>query len=419
MFKYKNYSLLLLLIFFVFSISCSDASKEKRNRERKALTFAIAAPFIPGPVVDYSGREAQTRGRLLTSQQQWDIPLSYLASMTYIAEYPILRADYGAKFYLLTYETIDFEGGITAASGALWVPAKDGPLSMLLMCHGTELSADMTLMRTAPGVFAGKGYFSVQSDYLGYGASSGMIHPYAHASTMASSSVDILRAAIKFAEYNGIALNSKLFVTGYSEGGMAALATVREIEANYSASYTITAAAPASGPYDMIATASYYLQPNLTVETNYLAFMIPAYNSIYKWARPLSDFMKEPYASWFTSDPYPRADAGRIARQLPHNTSDFLNSSFISNYNCSLEPVMVSRLTENNTYNFVPQCSIRLYAGAGDTQVPPFNTVNAAAYFSSNSAPNASSVVLDAGYGDHGDIIIPIHALMIQWFSGF
>lgn len=399
--------------------ACSndDARKENKTEQQEAL-LVLVSPFLPGPEVDYRSRESATEGRLLTAQRQWSLPLGYAASMTRFDGYPEFTSAYAVDYYTITYETLDLDDNLVAASGCVWVPQSSSPLPVLVYCHGTNISTSVMSQHVQVGLFAGKGYFAAGPDYLGYQASVSLGHPYVHAKTLARSSMDLLRAAKKFAEYNGITISNKLFVAGYSEGGMAALATVRLLEDNL---IPITAAAVGSGPYDLRGSVDALLKPNTIVNPNNVVFLVTAYNAIYSDLRkPLSYYLKEPYATWLTDDPYPRPDSSAISAQLPKNTDDLLQAAFITSYNDGSEFELEGHLDENATYTFKPKCPLTLYAGDGDTIVPADNTRTAYNYFlTAPAAPNVTQVVLDASYGDHGPLVLPIFSRLLTWFAGF
>ena len=63
--------------------------------------------------------------------------------------------------------------------------------------------------------------------------------------------IDMLHAAAAFTAQNDVHTNSQLFITGYSQGGHAAMALHREIDRNWSDEFTVTASAPLSGPYSI------------------------------------------------------------------------------------------------------------------------------------------------------------------------
>ncbi len=425
----KHITLVLVCIAMLAVLQCNRADENRQIEDTAGgMYLFISFPFLPGPYVDYSDIEPTQRGRLIGSQRLWDLPIQYIQIFVqqYLAsvgrplsDYPALAPICGATYYYIVYETIDWNGNLVRASGTIWVPKLYSSLPMLAYCHGTQLSSSTDLIRIQNGLFAARGFFTAGPDYLGYGDSAALDHPYCHASTMASSTVDFIRAAKKFAEYNEINLNGKLFVTGISEGGMTAMATVRELEANYATIHPLLAAAPISGPYDLTSTASYYIVPNKTLtgsQLNYMVFITPIYLTIYGTGKTLDYYVKEPYATWFTQDRYPRADGDTISNQIPTNTSDLMTSAFIASYQGAGETDLKAAIALNNTYNFVPKCHIRLYAATGDTHVPPFNADNAYGYFTANGALHAS---IEKVSGDHGSSAIPLFAKMIEWFSSF
>src|ERR1051326_8920384 len=97
--------------------------------------------------------------------------------------------------------------------------------------------------------FATSGYAVAMPDYLGLGDSPGL-HPYHHARSEATASVDMLRAARAFCAANGFQLNGRLFLAGYSQGGHATMALLRELETWHMNEFTVTACAPMAGAYD-------------------------------------------------------------------------------------------------------------------------------------------------------------------------
>ena len=65
--------------------------------------------------------------------------------------------------------------------------------------------------------------------------------------------VDGLRAAKKYLQADSSTKpSSKLFISGYSQGGHVAMATHKVIERDYSSEFTVTASGPMSGPHNMV-----------------------------------------------------------------------------------------------------------------------------------------------------------------------
>lgn len=172
--------------------------------------------------------------------------------------------------YHLEYETVGGQGEATTASGALMVPkgsdpSCQGPRPIVLYAHGTSTgkSYNIAAITGTSGnindegallatVFAAQGYIVVAPNYAGYDTSSLSYHPYLVANQQSHDMMDALTAARSAFSTLGVSGSSKLFVTGYSQGGYVALATLKAMQ---TAGIPVTAAAPMSGPYALSAFA--------------------------------------------------------------------------------------------------------------------------------------------------------------------
>ncbi len=170
----------------------------------------------------------------------------------------------GVDFYYLKFMTVGGAGEMTQSSGALMVPTGaapgcSGPLPIVEYAHGTQTNqaaniANITDPSNAEGaliaaMFAAQGYIVVAPNYAGYDISTLGYHPFINANQQSAEMMDILaaaRTALPNTFTHTTVGNGKLFLTGYSEGGHVAMATLRALEA---AGDTVTAAAPMSGPY--------------------------------------------------------------------------------------------------------------------------------------------------------------------------
>ncbi|HTB28169.1 MAG TPA: hypothetical protein VK715_04370 [Steroidobacteraceae bacterium] len=170
----------------------------------------------------------------------------------------------GVDFYYIRFWTVGGAGETTESSGALMVPtgaapACSGPRPIVEYAHGTNPNkalniADITNTANTEGVliaamFAAQGYIVVAPNYAGYDISTLGYHPFLNAAQQSGEMMDILaaaRTALPTTLSSATSDNGQLFLTGYSEGGHVAMATLRAMQA---AGKTVTAAAPMSGPY--------------------------------------------------------------------------------------------------------------------------------------------------------------------------
>lgn len=201
--------------------------------------------------------------------------------------------------YHLQYETVGGRGEATTASGALMVPSGvdsscQGPRPVVVYAHGTSTEkafniADVSGMGSNVGansegvllaaVFAAEGYIVVAPNYAGYDTSALSYHPYLVADQQSHDMIDSLTAARSAFSMVGASASSKLFVTGYSQGGYVALATLRAMQA---AGISVTAAAPMSGPYALssFGDAIFMGEPNGSAVINF-TFVASSYQHSY------------------------------------------------------------------------------------------------------------------------------------------
>lgn len=216
--------------------------------------------------------------------------------------------------YQLSYETVGARNEAATASGALMIPtgsdaACQGPLPIVVYAHGTN--ADKTFNIAAlknsndtegvllAAVFAARGYIVVAPNYAGYDTSDLPYHPYLNADQQSKEMLDVVtaaRSALPVSSAPNVTSNSKLFVTGYSQGGFVAMATQKAMQA---AGMTVTAAAPMSGSYALAAfgDAIFMGRVNTSATLNFTLLVASyqhAYGNIYTNA---TDVFEAQYAA--------------------------------------------------------------------------------------------------------------------------
>jgi poly(3-hydroxybutyrate) depolymerase len=177
----------------------------------------------------------------------------------------------GIDFHRLEYQTVGAQDEPSAASGVLMVPtgaapACSGPRPIVVYAHGTSTdkrydlaavtdadNAAFTETLMIAAVFAAQGYIVVAPNYVGYDTSTLGYHPYLNADQQSKDMIDALAAARKSlgtVDASATTDDGRLYLTGYSQGGHVAMATHRAMQA---AGQTVTASAPMSGPYALLA----------------------------------------------------------------------------------------------------------------------------------------------------------------------
>jgi hypothetical protein len=292
---------------------------------------------------------------------------------------------FGYKAYRVPYTTTDELGDEVKASGLFVIPTGMPPtvsqigLSMVSDDHGAifaNIDAPTVYGKTY-GTPDGSailltslgGFATLQPDYIGFGDSNDHYHPFILKKSLATSTIDFIKAVKIFATNNDIKLNEQLFLTGYSEGGYAAMATLQQIEAE--GELTVTMAAPMAGPYDVNVTAfGIFAQPQLSVPS-FMANVGYAYGKAYD--KELSTIINEPYASKL-----PTLFDGSIARDLidPELTTKttgadgLFTESFTGAFFTNPQHWFREAVIENSVHAWAPKTAIRLVHCKSDDVIP-------------------------------------------------
>lgn len=338
------------------------------------------------------------------------------------------KAVYSVDHYKIVYETRDVDGTTTIASGALLLPVSapctDFPVAVY--AHGTVLDKESVPSRNnlesiIPKIFASTGAVAVAPDYLGLGDSPGL-HPYLHAESEATASLDLVRAVREYInDSTQMQLNGEVYVTGYSQGGHAAMATVKYVQdEGLQNEFNIIGAGPASGPYNLSGSQQEVLVSNQPYSNpGYVVYLVLAMNKVYgNIFTNYSDILKAPYDTLIP--PYFDGSYSMLVVNslLPTRLSDFMQDSVLQNFkNDSVaknHPIWQALLAQDN-YNWVPQFPMEMYYCTQDEQVSFQNALDAEAYMQANGAPQVSAV--NRGALDHGGCVLPAMAGALDHFS--
>lgn len=346
---------------------------------------------------------------------------------------------FGAKYYAIAYTTPDVHGVLDTVTGLLAIPDDNARIyPRLVYQHGTSGSKQdvpsINVVTNGEGqlgqLFAGLGYVALLPDYLGLGNISRGFHPYVHAASEASAAMDMLRAVDQFCQQNQVYTNEELFVTGYSQGGHGAMALHRAIENDPNHEFTVTAAAPMSGPYSV---SGVMRQLILSDEVYYYPAYIPntalSYQTVYgNLFSDLTEVFKPVYAA-----PIAQFYAGEIGLS---DLNETLINLLIANEGASrpfrmLQPDIVQSisnnpnhpinlaLVDNNTYNnWTPQAPMRLFYCMNDDQVPFANSLLAKDSLTAIGAPDFQALDVMPS-ANHGQCVVPAVTGTVFFFLGF
>ena len=352
----------------------------------------------------------------------------------------------GVSTYTVRYHTIGAAGEDTEASAAVMRPtgadpACGGARPVLLYAHGTSplKSYDMSKLdgteaRLVAAIFAAQGYLVVAPNYAGYAGSSLGYHAYLDAEQQSADMVDGLRAARAAFSGIGASASSRLYVTGYSQGGYVALATQRAMQARHAAEFPVTAAAGLSGPYALLkfgdamfggaptlgATAFLPMLVNAGQHAGARLYASPADLYEAPYAAGIEDILpgtlslgdlaglgKLPASALFALGSLPQADGSKAFFGDGH----LIRTSYRDGYGadmqqrpcgsgvaadalaCAPQHPLRQWLKKNDLRSYTPAAPLLLCGGDADPLVPYYNTSAAADYFRAQSGGATLHVV--------------------------
>lgn len=322
--------------------------------------------------------------------------------------------------YTIVYNTT-YKGEEIQASGILYLPKNlAGPAPLLSIHHGTTLNND-----SAPSVsqdftglefFGTAGYIAFAPDFIGYGESDDIFHPYYDEEHSAIAVTDMIKAIKEFLTDENIPFNEKLFLAGYSEGGYVTLAAAKSIEENPIPDLDVVAVAAGAGGYDLVNLLDEIVSDEEYVYPSYFAFMVMAYNETNDWDRPLTDYFNEPYATALAT--YMTGDHGGefINGQLTNNLSELLAENFYEELtDDEVENDFESALSNNSINGWDTDLPIRLYHSEQDEIIPYENSVTTFQNFKDAGSENVELVTFPIG--DHVQALTPTLVDVITWFE--
>ena len=322
------------------------------------------------------------------------------------------RCDVGV--FAIDYDTIGPKGERTNASGALLVPSGADPrcnenLPLLAFAKGTDVSRPDTL--ADPGaaytailtaMFAAQGYTVVVSDMLGYASSDFPYHPFLHAESAATTTIDGIRAAQAAAERLGVQLSGRVMVSGYSQGGHTAAATHRAIERDLGNELNLVGAAYLSGPMDLAASVQ---SPVAVFGYQVFApFLITTMQKVYGdiYAHPEEAFLP-PYSEWI-EDLLPSDDIDQALAEgkLPPTNDpatardQLIQPDFLLATQTDPGHPLVRAAERNSLLDWAPQAPTVVCYGSEDPVVPSaLHSERLREAFQSQGVSNANFVDVD------------------------
>ncbi len=341
---------------------------------------------------------------------------------------------YGVHFYKITYHTTGSDDMSDIASGLIVIPDNDAQeFPLVIYHHGTSPAKDqvpssLNLDYEAYAFIGASGFAVLAPDYLGMGDSRGF-HPYVHRETQARTSVDMLNAFHEWLKNEDYAVNDKLFLTGYSQGGHASMSTHQELELFHSAEFSVTAATHLSGPYSVSGVMRDLMFSQLDYFfLGFIPYLILGYQEVYgNVYEDLSEIFQPEFIT--SVEAFYNGDINLIELTIALNFlagQNYGNSYPVTLFNPDLVDDVTSDddhpinfiLRENDTYNWAPQAPTRIFYCMGDEVVPFENSILVDSVLQANGAVDLITENLNSDMS-HGECAVPALLETIEFFNGF
>lgn len=391
---------LLLPLFFAFISTLGAQSRGSVNYTQEIFSYSS------------SQTEVQINNQIPIGIPSWLVNL-------------LVGVDNGITGYKVNYNTIDHNNQPIVATGLIIVPDVTCDVDMLTYCHGTvfdPLEVPSNESGAGDGMeiimgyyYSANGYLTVMPDYIGLGPDATMNHLYVHEDTEAAATRDLMVAAKNLQNTLGYDLTGDVMMTGYSQGGHAAMSTFKDIIYNPISGLNLQVGGMGSGPYNlsgsqynMIINNPFYENPEFMLYV--MATCQTVNGNIYNTP---SDILRAPYDNLYTT--HILGQTGNVDWVPSYYPSMFQPGVYYDlKYNFS-NPTRQC-LAQNNVYDWYHTKPLEMYYCTGDNTVTYVNSFDAEEAMEDYypwwkfwlfGQVNAAY----AGWFDHGTCVIPYAVL--------
>jgi pimeloyl-ACP methyl ester carboxylesterase len=403
-----------------------------QNKIKEVLAFIALAVMLHGcgeessiktPENNYLLSMGQANTLLLPAVEALLIPLE----ATYPeAAFIRTNAAYGVQVYRITYKTHYRNEEITA-SGLVCMPLADESFPVISFQNGTN-----TQHENAPSedpldfnymllqAMASNGYIILIPDYIGFGASDNLVHPYYQKESTTEAVIDMIHASLELLDYSMIPAksNENLYLMGYSQGGWATLCTMDALEQNNQTGLTLSGVSCGSGAYDLIAMSNYVLGLSTFPGPLYLPYFVYAQQEFGALTDPLDKYFKQPYADNIPALFNGALSNGEVNAQLNDTIARLLTDNMIENFQTGSEfATLRNLLTINSVTAWNTTIPLRFFHGTADTNIPSAQSVDMHhAFIQQGSDPGTVTFTDLEGYS-HETGIIPWGIATVNWLN--
>lgn len=384
------------------------------------LAAALAAL---APLCSSSPAAAAERGALVGVQPIARLSASQAAKTLRASGLPTGRVRRGVSAYRLRYMTVGVDHAATTASTLLVLPHGTGRLPTVAYEHGTLVRRTDapsqgldSLASSAAVLYGAAGFATVAPDYLGLGSGAGR-QAYLHAVSEAGASIDALRAASTFARRRRRRLDTRVLVTGFSQGGHAAMALGQALQRRAAPRLRLRALAPVSGVFDLQrAEIPAILDGRMDgrLSAYNVSALLTSWEPIYHLYGSLDDVISPDYTEPVRRLFDGRHDDSQILAAMPTRFSDLLTPAGLDALGHARGGLLAGLRANDATCRWKSRTPVRLYAASGDRAVTSANSRHCARELRKRQAHVR---VIQLGALDHFPSMFAATPQVLSWFE--
>jgi pimeloyl-ACP methyl ester carboxylesterase len=398
------------------------------NRKWFSFSFLIGSFFLILTSCNLFNQDDQipiTEDKYLISYVQkgsYVLPVVKALFQTVESKYPSIdtisnKMKYGVWVYKISYRTT-YKNQEKVASGLVCVPMATGSFPLMSFQNGTN-----TLHSKAPSVdyndelfllienLASAGFIVAMPDYLGFGTSESMFHPYLVKDPTVQTITDMYRAIVEMiSKFPNLTLSQDTYLCGYSQGGWATMALKNALETKMSTEFTVKATSCGAGPYNLTEVSNEILGNSVYPMPYFFAYLLNSYIQAAEVNLTYADIFNSPYsgAGYISSLFDGTKDSEYINSKLTTNLNELFTQDFRTNYSTGTKfAPLRDAFTRNSIEAWKTTTPTLLIHGLGDSFVTPKVSQSIYTAFLAKGVDPTTIAYIPIPGLDHRDAVLP------------
>lgn len=333
---------------------------------------------------------------------------------------------YNVEVYRITYKT-NYGDSLIEASGLVCIPLAEEPFPVISFQNATT-----TLHDNAPSTnpfyldylliegMAGNGYIIIMPDYIGFGASEDITHPYYNRTCTNNAVIDMIKASREFLNNANILAseNGNYYLMGYSQGGGSTLSVLDEIENGPEPGFDIIATSCGAGAFYLYDMSEHMLSQETIPSALYLPYFIYAQQEYGALPDDLGIYFREPYASRIPLLFDGTNSGEEINNQLIDTVQKLMTPSFIADFSDGAEFELFRNVLQSNSTNaWNTNSYINFIHGSDDIHVPYTQSADMYEDFIGLGVSTDRVRIIELEGLTHRTSIIPWGIMTVLWFN--